>query len=267
MPESRLVSMVPKRANAQEQEASTSRGKMKLEIVVHCLNYPRLLCFYLNGLIVNPPPPWVKVTLFTADDDAVTREVVEYFVCSLDRQQFDFQDISRPREQVGRRTILRNEAAKATMADWVLFNDVDYLFGPKFWEYLPVALAAVPQDCPLAFPRRIMASRTNEEGNKLIHGPWEPPCAVELPPADHWAPQKFRYAVGGVQFARGNYCRKNGYCDGQRKHLRPSREWIRTREDRAFRAIAGTSGHGIEVQELFRLRHSLHSGLGGQFDN
>lgn len=245
---------------------------MTLEIVVHCLNYPRLLCYYLSGLIVNPPPGWVTVTLCTADDDKPTRDAVAYFFHGAGGGMFNlhklnFNDIIRPREQVGRRTILRNEAAKATKADWVLFNDIDYLFGPKFWEQLPTALAAVPQDCPIAFPRRIMASRTNEEGNKLIHGPWEPPALVAMPPEDHWAPQKFRYAVGGVQFARGNYCRTNGYCDGHEKHLRPSKEWIRTREDRAFRAIAGTAGHGIDVNECFRLRHCTHGGLGGQFDN
>ncbi len=240
---------------------------MTLEIVTHCLEYPKILCFHLSGFVIHPPPKGVSLTLFSADDDWPVREVIVWFKPKL---QMPIKDMCLPRPMIGRRGIGRNMAAKATEACFVHFCDGDYIFTTDYWQNIFNALNTVPQDQVLAFPRKVMGSTTLVKGNNTTKDSTTGDSLIEAcdPPSVMYINKELfkqemieRKAIGGSQIVRRRFCREKGYCDGHPKYMKPSSTWVRTHEDKVFRESCGGPGYPIDVPGIYRIRHWAHGGL------
>jgi hypothetical protein len=227
-------------------------GEMPVvEIVSHCWNYAPHLTYQLSSLVRHPPRHVrVRMTVCYCPADRGTSELLEYFG---HRQVPGVEWNWRPmaREQLMRRAIGRNEAARATPADWIWFTDCDVLFAAETWE----ALAAI-------LPGR---------REPLLHPRWEETTA--LLPADHalfrqarrpavWAVEGVDFAshevpcaTGPLQIVRGDVARAMGYCGCIRFYQRPAARWRKTYEDRALRWLLGTPGTPVDVPGVRRLRH------------
>lgn len=159
-----------------------------------------------------------------------------------------------------RRAIGRNMAARELDADWLLYADVDYVFGPNVFFDAPAALSAVKG--PLAYVHYITWPIEQADGDRLIE-------RVTAPGFYHYIPGEFPSrtepepgrAIGGNQWARGEVVRKTGYVPWGR-YQRPASTWQRTYEDAVFRRQLKTSGEPIELDGVYRIRHTLR----GRYD-
>jgi hypothetical protein len=227
---------------------------MEIEIVSHCVNYAKLLSFQMSSLVEHPPGEGVSVTYtlcYTEDDERTERTRRFFAGQEVERVRWNWMNL--PWRRVNRRAIGRNEAALASSADWVWFTDVDYCFGAGCLERL--AAEASPQRECLLFPKEIRAT-TREGGDALLAETPEEP-ALRRVPTERWVTQQtFRCAIGGVQITRGEVCRAKGYLRDSRRWQREADEWQGCREDPVFRKALGTQGCGIELPEVYRIRHN-----------
>ena len=159
-----------------------------------------------------------------------------------------------------RRAIGRNLVALQTQADWVWFTDTDYLFGPGCLDNLAAQLTLLPAEINLVYPRRAIVT-SHEAGDRLI-AQVTSPAIHPIVLTDFTETKKYNRAIGGIQIARGDVCREKGYLDGNPKWQQPAAQWMRTHEDRHFRASLGTAGKPLDVPQVYRIRHSLR----GRFD-
>jgi hypothetical protein len=227
---------------------------VKLEIVSHCWQYGRLLTYQLSSLMVQPPRQTdVTMTVFLTEEDRYTMEVVRYF-CELDKaSNLRIRPWCLSREKLWQREIGRNMAALATTADWVWFTDCDYCFGADCLDRLAVAVAQATK--PLVFPRHVLISRSHEEGDQAIEQASGGPRLLTIQP-DDYVVSHCRRAIGGIQIANGEIVRRLGYCKNSRSQHRLANHWMRTHSDRHFRVSLGTSGQGVNVPNVYRIRHS-----------
>ena len=235
---------------------------MKLDVVVHCWQYARLLCYHLSSFWFNPPESdklKVSVHVVHADDDEAVKKTLTFFLEQYGKDSpVNLFTTELPRNQVCRRTIGRNMLALSTEADWVWFADCDYVVGPKGLDALEQRLAECPPDVSLAYPGRVMASTTQADGDALINAIDEP--KVVSIKNGHFSSLKYFFAIGGVQFVRGDYCREHGYLKDSKKYMRQASSWIRTFEDVPFRYACGKT-HRFEISDLYRIRHSVRGGF------
>lgn len=75
---------------------------------------------------------------------------------------------------------------------------------------------------------------------------------------DEFAPIRMRRAIGGIQIASGDHCRRHGYLrDSRRWQTAPHRAiFQKCREDLFFRKACGTSGQAVHLPGVYRIRHS-----------
>lgn len=242
-----------------------------LDVVSHCWRYPRILAYCLSSFLDHPPTdPAFHVNLkifFTDSGDDQTGKLLEYFA------RLDWPANVRlipwhlPRPRLMRRAIGRNMAALQTQAAWAWFADCDHLVGPNCLDSFPQALAAVPAEIPLAFPRTIQQSRSHQFGDRDIFAVTlhetdsreiGERLTVAVPPINpaHFKPKSMNRAIGGIQIVRGDFARARGYLPRHRRYQKPIAEWARTKEDAIFRACCKTKGHPLDIPNIFRLRHS-----------
>ena len=231
-----------------------------LHLVTHCWNYSRLLCYQLSSLVDCVPNRFsTTCTVFYCRDDVATVKSLLFFqgfvfsptICpGMPWLNWDFRPL--PPDQLCRRAIGRNMAAKDTSADWVWFLDCDYVFGLGCLDSLPDELPKVTG--PLAYPRAVYRSTTHQCGDEAIERVTKPKLYAIDP--DDFSAYRNRRAIGGIQIVRGDVCRRHGYLDGHPKHQRPVKRWRRTFEDTAFRRSLGTKGEPINLPNLYRIRHS-----------
>jgi hypothetical protein len=227
-----------------------------LEICVHCVGlfYNRLLCFQLTSLIGQN----VRVTVVTSDADKETWSVLDHFSGDV-----DICRLLLPGKQAMRRAIGRNIVAKRMKCDFVWFADADHLLNDI--EGIRKALANVPQDVMLVYPKAIMATPNHATGEAMIKR-CEPPCLMHpshedlcgvLPPdADTFVPMRIGKAIGGLQIVRGYYCREHGYLDKTKWQDPPSKdEWQETRDDVVFRKSVPGPHMAIDLPGIYRIRH------------
>lgn len=246
----------------------------KLGMVSHCWNYSRLLCWQLSSLYLYPPREIsVEAIIFFCPDDRRTVAVLEWFarhaVASGLNSLVKLHPWPLDQRKLCRRAIGRNLAFKASRADWVWATDVDYLFGPDCLDAIPSAMAAIAG--PLAFPRFTNRTATQEIGDELIERVTEPglytlpvdDSGKGDPAAGLWEVERNHRAIGGIQIVNGDVARREGYLPDSRRFQRPADRWMRTFEDRAYRAAIGAGrGEAIDLPNLYRLRH----GKRGRFD-
>ena len=246
-----------------------------IEIVSSCWRYDRCLTYHLSALALDPPPVPVRCTIYWAAEDGPTAAVLAKFRQIKEPNiAWDFRLI--PRTQLMRRAISRNDAAKRTEADWLIFTDVDYCYtGTAIGELAEELREA--DDWTLWFTRNIMTN-TQEDGDLLIEAvtnrnktpfisvsrdPYA--WALTLPP-EYFEPATLPRAIGGSQIISGRLARKVGYLPNHEKYQRPSETWRRTFEDRAFRSWlseAHNVGQGrLKCGKVARIRHTKR----GRFD-
>lgn len=91
----------------------------QLQIVSHCWQYAHLLAYQMSSLALSPPThAKLQYTLFYAPEDSDTQNLIWHFdERDVPNVKWDWQPL--PREQLLRRAIGRNLAARASTADWV----------------------------------------------------------------------------------------------------------------------------------------------------
>ena len=220
-----------------------------ISIVTHCVGgfYPRLLCYQLTSLIDQDD--CVPTVVHSLLDDP-TQSVLNFF---RDRARVD--SIGLEPNEVCRRAIGRNMAARENISDWIFFADADYVFAPGAMVKLLETLNGLPDGVVLAYPRSVMASATHEAGENMIRRV-NPPQLATLLSSDRFEPMKYSKAIGGCQIVRGAWAREHGYLPSDGWQTPPTKaEWQETREDVAFRRQVGNKGVAIDVQGIYRIRH------------
>lgn len=223
-----------------------------LECVSHCWNYSRLLSYQLSSLVLTPPVCQVQMTVCFSLSDADTVSVIEFFEHKTSRN-VKIVGLSMTPEQLCRRAIGRNLAAKATKAGLLWLCDGDQPFGKGC---LDAVVEKYDRTKLLCYPRYVCKS-TLEYGDSLIAAAERP--AVRPVDPTQFTPVKFGRAIGGIQITTGDCAREKGYLPNHRRYQRPAAHWVRTHDDPVYRRYLGEgTGTPIDVPNVMRIRHSKY---------
>lgn len=233
-----------------------------LEVCAHAWNYANLACLHLSSYVLHPPQRCrVLVTIcHCPDEDPRTAEVLEWFAANGTPLNVEWRWHAMARPRLCRRAIGRNEVAQRTRADWVLYADIDHLWGAGALDAAAGALAAAGRrGARLCYPHRILVSDPPEAGDEEIARVTEPGIYAVHP--GRFKPRRQPRAIGGTQWVHGDVARERGYLPGHPKHQRPAQRWRRTFGDKAFRYSLGLdnpNGVPVSVPGVYRLRHSRY---------
>lgn len=236
-----------------------------VEIVAHVWNYDRLATLFLSQLVLHPPKTPTLVTICWSEEDRRTGEVISFFAGQLPESSVvQLRPYAMPTPSLLRRAIGRNDRARATTADWVLFADIDYLMGPGAIDAIVAEMTAADyrQGTCLCFPA-VAGWSSQADGDALIESVTQP--AVTPVPPSVFSSKAMPRAIGGTQWLPGDAARLLGYLPAGHRFLRQAKIWRRTFEDRSARnywAKNGVPAVKIDVPNVWRIRHSKR----GRFD-
>jgi len=249
---------------------------MLIEIVSHCYaaqhkHYASALHYQLSSLYKyiesHDDRVELKATICCSFSDEMTDLVLQNWL-GKPPEYFGFgvKTLCMSPEQLGRRAIGRNMAAKDSKADIVWFSDVDQVFANDIFH----RLADMPwpeedgKPASMIFPREIQIHRDHKTGDEVLEqGRSRLSTVVQIDPK-LFIPKKYHRAIGGVQIVKGNFARQHGYLDGHRKWQKPRTDGKVLgdfHDDRAYRGFCVRHGPivPVDLQGLFRLRHSTCS--------
>lgn len=235
-------------------EKAKRSGKLSLEIVCHCWQYGHFLSYQLTSL-VNHRTDKLNITMsvfHAAEDEKVTR-VLDFFG-DIDVPGVTWNWRVLPKEQLFRRSIGRNLAAKSTIADWIWFTDCDIIFHENCLDSLADELQS--RDDTLVFPRIGLGTSLLSEDDDILNIGREGPALREIP-LDDFSPYggPRSKAKGPYQIMHGDVARACGYCEDIGLYQKPSERWRKTYEDRAFRWLIDTQGIALDVPGACQIRH------------
>jgi hypothetical protein len=232
------------------------------ETVNHSWRYEKALCFHLSTYLLHPPQSCrVRVTIFYCPDDIPVVATLGHF-CELAAApdfpptvEWNFRELDQPR--LCRRAIGRNLAAKETAADFLLFGDIDYLFGPGAIDAIAAGMRDAAASGPpmICWPRYVQSSIDHAAGDAELARVADGPQVVDVDPS-RYQPVKLGRGIGGAQWVLGDWARENGYLPTSRRYQRPVRRWARTFEDRVFRCTSGLRPVELSIPNVFRIRHA-----------
>jgi hypothetical protein len=229
-------------------------GRLKLEIVSHCWRYGHYLTYQLSSLVNHRTDKFdTTVTVFHAADDDRVVPVLDYFGrMEVPGVTWNWQPL--PREQLFRRAIGRNLAAKSSRADWVWFTDADILFHRGCLDTLADVLQG--RNDRLVHPRIGLGTQLLEEDDPILQKGRAGPALLEIP-LDRFTPYggPREKAKGPHQITHGDIARACGYCDSIPYYQTPADRWMKTYEDRAFRWLIGTHGTPLDIPNVCQIRH------------
>ena len=236
---------------------------MLLQTVAHCYRYPRALAYHLSAFHLHPPENCdLLAVVYFSEQDETLGETIDYF-CSLPlapRVTLEFRSL--PLDQLCRRAIGRHAAAKANDADFVLFCDVDYLFGKGSLDIAAAAMRSACHTAPhLMHVREVRSSIDHEAGDAEL-ARVDRPQLIEPNPS-RYTTSGLRTAIGGSQWLPGKFLRERGYLPEGHRFLRPAPRWMRTFCDKAARNWWGLPSIPLEVPNVWRIRH----GAAGRFNH
>lgn len=240
---------------------------VQIETVAHAYRYERALTFHLSALVANPPTACtVRAIIYHSADDRPVVDALEFF-SRVKRPsfplavQFDFRPLPEP--QLLRRAIGRDAAARTTTADFILFADVDYLFGDGALDAIAEQLSQANRSGPvICYPRHVLQSIDHERGDaELARVDPENPQLIEIEPSRYEVARLPR-VIGGCQWIPGSLGREKGYLPPGHRLLRPADEWKRTFCDRAAVRHWNVPVVSVDVPNVIRIRHSRR----GRFD-
>ena len=244
---------VPSLPPISERAAKT--GPLELEIVSHCWNYAHFLTYQLSSLVSFPPSRMsVRMTVFFAEEDARTASVLKYFG-DMDVPGVTWNWQKLPREQLFRRSIGRNKAALKSTADWLWFTDCDLLFREDCLDTLADELQG-RQDA-LVYPRQERVTSMLADSDPMLDIDQQP-RVIDIE-ADRFMISERGRATGPLQIVHGDVARAVGYCDALKYYQKPSPNFAKCYEDRAFRWLLRSDGVALDVPGVYRLRH-IHKG-------
>lgn len=238
-----------KAARAAVPEFSSPRH---IEIVSHCWNYAHLLAYQLSSLVLAPPQKCrLTMTVCYCEEDQATVALLKFFEAQ-EVPGVTWQWLPLRREELMRRAIGRNRAARASQADWVWFTDCDLLFHQGCLDGLAAAVA--DRSDPLVFPREERCTPMLKPSDELLLAAAAEPRIVDIE-ADRFETQSRKKATGPLQIMRGDLARRFGYCGSIRCYQTTTEHWRKTYEDRAFRWLLGTAGTPVDVPGVYRIKH------------
>ena len=228
--------------------------KPDIEIISHCWNYSRLLCYQLSSLLLDPPECRVLMDVCMTAEDTKTVKMAEWFVNSpLRPENVEIKPIMFPREMLLRRAIGRNVLALVTEAHLVWFADCDMPFGKGS---LDAMLEGFKMDEIMCYPRHVMKC-SHEHGDELIARVTDTKlAAIDV---ESFLPARQNRAIGGIQVVKGETARRWGYLKDSKRYQKPAKNWTRTKEDPVYRKrVAASAGYPLQIQNVFRIRHSKY---------
>ena len=240
---------------------------LKIEIVSHVLadtlpHYADLLTYQLSSLILNQPKNCqVTATVCYYAGDRRTKAVLDWFgLMKVLSNNLHFHTITfNTRNQLGRRSIGRNMAAKRSTADIIWFSDVDQCYCDGILDRL--AGMEWPDKAAMIFPRKIQIHKnhvTGDEAACVVNGK---PHVVHINKKD-FVPKQYNRAIGGVQIVQGDFAREHGYLDEFEKwQTAANKPFGDFRDDIAYRNYCKERGEvvGVDLPGVYRLRHSTCS--------
>lgn len=233
-----------------------------IEIVTSCWRYDRCLTYHLSALVLDPPTAPVRATVYFTEEDDATVATLDYFAQrGIPGVSLAFRPL--PRQSLMRRAIARDDAAKRTQADWLIFTDVDYLYSGTALREIQAELFGA-DDRKLYFTRNIL-STSQEAGDALIAAVTAP--GVYATDGASFEAATLPRAIGGSQIVSGQVAKEVGYLPGHKRFHKPHDTWRRTYEDKAWRqAIAANhqvyAARLTAASKVARIRHSKR----GRFD-
>lgn len=236
-----------------ESERAARSGELSLEIVSHCWNYSRFLAYQLSSLVQFPPSRLrVTMTVFYAPEDTATEQLLSFFSGqAVPGVIWNWQPL--PKEQLFRRGIGRNLAARATTADWIWFTDCDVMFRAGCLDTVAEVLQG-RRDI-LLHPSEERATPLLAEDDAVLQRGRAAPAIVDVDDSD-FTIREITRATGPMQITHGDVARACGYCPTLRHYQTPADHFCKAREDRAFRWLLGTQGTPIDVPGIYRIRHA-----------
>jgi hypothetical protein len=237
------------------EQSSLAKAELpiKLEIVSHCWNYSDFLTYQLSSLAKYPVNKvTVTHTVFYSEEDRATSELLAYF-SSKQITNVHWNFIALPTEQLMRRAIGRNIAAKQTKADWVWFTDCDVVFHQGSLDSLAEQLHG-RQDY-LVYPRKLLATELLQKDDPLLADASDE-LGIKEVDMTKFSDQHFSRATGPIQIAHGDVARACGYCDDLKIYQTTVERWKKTYDDRAFRWLINSQGVAIDVPNVLFIRHA-----------
>ena len=234
-------------------ERAATTGHLSLEIVSHCWNYAHLLDFQLSSLVLFPPNKMsVTMTVYYCREDQATVDMLAFFgQQELVHVKWNWRAL--PRQQLFRRSIGRNHAARNTAADWIWFTDCDLLFRDKTIDTLGDLLQG-RQD-KLVYPSYEKVTPLLLDDHPMLNADAHEPAIVDIDSSVFYPTDRTR-ATGPLQIVHGDVARTNGYCESLPLYQTPSETWCKAHEDRAFRWLLRTKGTALELPGVYRIRHT-----------
>ena len=234
-----------------ENNRQAKTGSLHIEIVSHCWNYSHLLAYQLSSLVNFPPEnTQVTMTVFYCDEDADTVALLDFFALQdIHNVTWNWQPL--PKEQLFRRSIGRNIAAKQSLADWVWFTDCDVLFNENCFASLSASLQS--RRDTLVFPRQQRVTSLLSQDDPMLSAGAKP--RIVSAPTEKFQITENTRATGPLQITHGDVARACGYCESLPYYQTPSPVWCKAYEDRAFRWLLRTKGVPMDIEGVYRIRH------------
>jgi len=239
---------------------------MLLEIVTHVYamelpDYAADLVYHLSSLVLHKPTKCnVLMTIYATEQDWRAREVIDWFDGGRGELGLDVR--FQPPLVLGRRCIGRNQAALDSKADLVWFADGDFAFGPGCLDTL--AELPWPSGASMIFPQTVLISKDHQTGDWAAMKAVEPKL-IDIDPSEY-VPTRYKIAIGGIQIAHGDDCRKWGYLQyGKPGWMTPMKKkpFKDTLDDKAYRGYISEKVGGkpvpIELPNLYRIRQTRNA--------
>lgn len=239
-------------------------GPLSIEVVSHCWRYAHFLVYQLSSLVQHPPrDARVTMTVYYCEEDRDTADLLAYFG-AMEVPGVTWQWRALPRQALFRRAIGRNEAALATQADWVWFTDCDLMFQKGCLDGLVEQLQG--RTDALVFPRSERVTPLLADQDPLLNPDLARHRLADVD-ASRFTELPRDRATGPLQITHGDVARAVGYCSRLHYYQRPSPDWCKAREDRAFRWLLGTRGTALDIPGVYRIRHETKGRYTGSAAN
>lgn len=242
-------------ADPSSVERTRRTGRLSLEIVTHCWSYGHFLTYQLSSLVNHSTYKLdVTMTVYHAPGDESVLRVLRFFG-DIDVPGVSWCWRPLPKEQLFRRSIGRNLAARATKADWIWFTDADIVFYDGCLSTLAQSLQG--RDDPLVHPRTILGTALLPEDHEILRQGRSAPAVRQIPIQEFRPYNGFHHkAKGPFQVTHGDVARALGYCGSIGLYQRPATRWRKTYEDRAFRWLLGSDGTPLDIPGVCQIRHA-----------
>ena len=221
--------------------------------------YAVFLRAQLSSLVLwKPQVRTVISVVYTSSDDLIYKVLKEF----QEPLKGVLSTLSINKSNLFRRAIGRNYVGLNTHADVIWYTDVDHVFGPgcldeawKSW------LMLCQNQCAMIYPDGLMIHADHKIGDDFWKSHTGDDQLLIRPNFSDFVRKTYRRPIGGVQIVDGNFSRKYGYLDKQKKWQTPISEkkpFPSFRDDVAFRHFCVANGgiRPVRLEGLYRLRHT-----------